>query len=674
MTNQGVISHPGQSGGDLLVRAVQMLPKRPQEAERLLRDVLRSRPDDLNAPLFLARALRVQRKTNDAIDVLQSLRKAHPNFAPVHYEFGMVCMEMGRREQAIDAVRAALKIEPALSNAWLVLGDLLFDAAERVGADQAYMEHIRRSADAPHIEAAMAALRAGNMADAEDVMRQHLRKLPGDVAALAVLGEALARGDEFREAEALLSRCVERAPSFLHARQNLATILFRQLRGREALAHIEILLKHDADDPAYRELHANTLGQFGEVEEARRAYEALIHDFPDNVKSWINFGHFLRGIGQSDEALAAYRQAIALAPLNGDAYWAIANLKSAPFTQSEIDSMRNALAESDLKAEDRAHFHFALAKALEDNRFFEESFGHYCLGNTIRAKADPYDIGVMRELVSKIKSVYTPEFLAQFANCGAEAADPIFIVGLPRSGSTLVEQILASHSAVEGTSELPDVQSVMGEFSEWLVNDSLADRRKLSGEMFKSLGDAYISATRRHRKTGKPFFTDKMPGNFLRAGLIHLTLSNAKIIDIRRQPLACCFSNFKQSFASGQTFTYDLETLGHYYALYVDLMAHFDSVLPGRVHRVFHEDLVADPNKEIGRLLEYCALPFEPGCLAFHQTKRQVRTVSSEQVRRPIFADGVDHWRNYEPWLGPLKKALGPVLDTYPPRRVFLPE
>jgi hypothetical protein len=357
-------------------------------------------------------------------------------------------------------------------------------------------------------------------------------------------------------------------------------------------------------------------------------------------------------------------------PELGESYWSLANLKTFRFSAREIGAMSSALRGKDLDAHERFHFHFALGKALEDEADFEQSFEHYAEGNRLRRLEIRYDADEHRERLSRSHTLFTRDFLRERAQVGCPAPDPIFIVGLPRSGSTLLEQILASHSQVEGTMELPDIIAMARRLAGTADDSDGANYpgvlAELTGDEWRSLGEEYLERTRIYRKRATPFFIDKMPNNFVHLGLILLALPNAKIIDARRHPLACCLSGFKQHFATGQHFSYNLEDIGWYYRDYVEFMAHFDRVAPGRVHRVFYENLVDDTQTQVRALLEYCGLDFEPSCLRFYENSRAVRTASSEQVRRPIFRDGVQQWRNFEPWLQPLKTALGAVLEAYP--------
>jgi hypothetical protein len=395
----------------------------------------------------------------------------------------------------------------------------------------------------------------------------------------------------------------------------------------------------------------------------------VLADYPNNARVWMSYGHALKTTNRSSECVQTYRKSIELAPHLGEAYWSLANLKTFRFTPADIEAMQAQLATTNLTDDDRLQFHFALGKAFEDARQFTESFQHYAEGNRLRRTGVGYDADANIEQMQRSRALFTPEFFAARAGQGTQAPDPIFIVGLPRSGSTLLEQILSSHPLVEGTMELADIVNMARELGgpharvQGAYPESIA---ALDENALRSLGERYLEQTRIYRRTDAPFFIDKLPNNFAHTGLIHLILPRAKIIDARRHPLGCCFSNFKQHFARGQHFTYSLDDLGRYYRGYVQLMAHFDAVLPGRVHRVIYERMIEDTEGEVRRLLDHCGLPFDERCLRFYENERAVRTASSEQVRRPIYREGVDHWQHYEPWLGPLKSALGSVLEHYP--------
>lgn len=578
---------------------------------------------------------------------------------------------------AIEQASEILKVVPGqpeaqrlLSAAYRALGDQLTLSGDSEAADRAYADYIRTSTNDPRLMQAARALCDNQIPVAEHLLRTHLKQFPTDVAAIRMLAEVAARLGRHGDAEKLLSRALELAPSFEAARHNYAIVLFRQQKSADALAEIDRLLESDPRNPSYRNLKAATLARTGEYDAAIALYAQMLKEFPREQRVWLSYGHTLRTAGRQDECIIAYRKCIELAPSFGEAYWSLANLKTFRFSPADVAAMRKALAHAGLKDEDRYHLHFSLGKALEDAAEYAPSFSHYDQGNRLRRASVSYKAQDTTAHLERSRALLTREFFAARAGSGSPDADPIFIVGLPRAGSTLIEQILSSHSQIEGTMELADLTMLARELSEQKHKsegskylDKLAG---LDGGQLRALGEKYLARTRIQRKTERPLFIDKMPNNFAHLGMIQLILPNAKIIDARRHPMANCFSAFKQHFARGQTFSYDLGELGRYYRDYVALMAHFDEVLPGRVHRVFYERMVGDTESEIRRLLAYCGLDFEEACLRFNETERAVRTASSEQVRQPIFRDGVEQWRNYEQWLGPLREALGPLCEAYP--------
>jgi tetratricopeptide (TPR) repeat protein len=653
-----------------LAHAARLLADRPAMAEAQAREILKVMPGQADAMLLLAAALRGQGDAAGARAVIEPLAAARPQWAPAQLELGLAQAAMGESRPAIATLRQAVRIDPELSHGWRELADLLSLVGDTRGSEDARARHLKASVSDPALLEAAVALVDNRLAVAERLLRAFLKRHPTDAAAIRMLAEVGGRIGQYDEAELLLERCLELAPGFTAARQNYANVLHRQNKAVEAIAQAEILLAQSPANPGYRSLKAAALTRIGDFDQAIALYESVLKAHPDQPKAWMSYGHALKTVGRQDDSVAAYRRAVALKPGLGEAWWSLANLKTVRFEEAEIALMQAELAGDGLDGEDRFHLHFALGKALEDQARWPASFDHYLQGNALRRAALDYDAGETTERMRRAKALFTPGFFAARAGQGSDAPDPIFIVGLPRAGSTLIEQILASHSMVEGTMELPDIIAIARRLSgRKRRNDAsaypevLAD---LDASALRALGEEYLERTRVQRKTGKPFFIDKMPNNFAHLGLIHLILPRARVIDARRHPLGCCFSGFKQHFARGQGFTYGLEDIGLYYRDYVELMAHFDAVLPGRVHRVLHEDMVADPEGQVRALLVHCGLEFEDACLRFHETDRAVRTASSEQVRRPINAEGVEHWRHYEPWLGPLKEALGPVLDAYP--------
>jgi tetratricopeptide (TPR) repeat protein len=583
---------------------------------------------------------------------------------------GLALGRLGRGEEAIVALKRAVHLEPRQPDAWRALGDHYMALEMREAADGAYAESIRHSTRDPRLMSAARALVENRIPEAEAELREHLKRHPTDVAAIRMLAEVAARIGRYADAEVLLTRCLELAPGFHAARHNYATVLHRMSKSEAALAQVDTLLAEEPRNPGYRNLRAAILGRLGEYEASIEQYRDVLAEYPNQARIWMSLGHALKTAGRNAESIEAYTHTIEKAPHLGEAYWSLANLKTFRFTTEQTDAMRAQLSEAKLSADDRLHFEFALGKALEDAGEFDAAFRHYQEGNRLRREQVRYDAAETRAHVARSKRLFTREFFTERAGWGCPAQDPIFVVGLPRSGSTLIEQILASHSKVEGTMELPDVgmlAKVVGNRTTRPTGSAYPrSLEKFSAEELAALGERYLAQTRIQRKTSAPLFIDKMPNNFQHVGFIHLMLPNAKIIDARRHPLGCCFSGYKQHFARGQTFTYDLREIGLYYRDYVELMAHFDEVLPGRVHRVFYEDMVENTEVEVRRLLDYCGLEFEPKVLKFHENQRAVRTASSEQVRQPIFREGVDHWRHFDPHLGPLRETLGDVLTLYP--------
>jgi tetratricopeptide (TPR) repeat protein len=532
--------------------------------------------------------------------------------------------------------------------------------------DEALAESVRD----PRLMEAGLALVEGRLAAAEGLLRSRLRERPTDIAAIRMMAELAGRLGRYGDSETLLRRALELAPGFTAARANLATVLYRQNRPAEAIELLDALLDEHPENPSHQNLKAAALGRIGGFEEALNIYRQVLDRLPDQAKIWMSYGHVLKTVGRLEEGIAAYRRAIGLAPALGEAWWSLANLKTVRLDAADLEAMTIALSAPGRSREDRFHLHFALGKANDDSGEPELAFRHYAEGNRLRRALMSYDPDETSRSVDRSIALFTPAFLAERAGRGSPAPDPIFILGMPRAGSTLIEQILASHPQVEGTMELPDIPALVKRLAgrtrksdESAYPEALA---ALGPDALRALGEEYLERARIHRRTDRPFFIDKMPNNWAHVGFIHLILPGARIVDARRHPLDCGFSNFRQHYARGQGFSYSLADMGRYYADYVRLMAHFDRVLPGRVHRVVHERLVENPEREIRALLDSLGLSFDPACLRSHENKRAVRTASSEQVRRPINREGIGQWRDYERWLGPLKEALGPVLEAYP--------
>lgn len=512
----------------------------------------------------------------------------------------------------------------------------------------------------PRLLQAAAALHDNRLEIAEPLLKAHLKEDPFDAKAIRMLAELAWRIGRMKDAEHLLRRAVELAPGFTAARSQLALVLGRMGRPQEALPLLDTLFEQDGEDLGHWNLKAATIARLGDFDEAIKLYEQVLDRAPKQPKVWMSYGHMLKTVGRQDDSIAAYRQAIEIAPQLGEAWWSLANLKTVKFSDGDIAAMESALNHRDLRDEDRFHLDFALGKAMHDRQDADAAFTHYASGNALRLKSQPYSADDISKAVDRAIATFTGELLRSTTS-GCAASDPIFIVGMPRAGSTLVEQILASHSQVEGTSELPDLPAVAR-----TVQPYPGGVANLSGDALRSLGEQYLERASVQRRTDRPLFIDKLPNNWLYVPFIAMALPNAKIIDARRHPLGCCLSNFRQHFARGQAFSYALDDVGRYYADYVRLMAHIDRELPGRVHRVIYERMVDDTEQEVRALLDYCGLEFEESCLAFYKTERAVRTASSEQVRQPIYRDATEEWRRYDAHLGPLRAALGPVLEAYP--------
>lgn len=525
--------------------------------------------------------------------------------------------------------------------------------------------------DEPELVQAIENIRTGKLALDQPLLRSALKKYPADVSAICLQADFEIKEKRYGAAKKLLRRCLELEPGYTLARNNYTVVLLRRLEYEEALSQAEILLTEEPENPKHLFLKGSILVRIGDHSTAMAIFESVVDRYPDRAKLQLSYGHALKAVGRAEEAIVAYRHAIDYSSGMGEAYWSLANLKTFRFTDDDLATMRTKFS-SDTHTGDkggRSHLAFALAKTLEDRKSYDESFSYYQRGNAIRRPNHRYDPKKNRHNAARQIHSCNTEFFAQRQDWGCPAIDPIFIVGLPRAGSTLLEQILASHSAVEGTAELPDIISISRKLEE-RKNDNPATQypqvlAELSREKCVELGEGYLASTQIQR-SHLPLFIDKMPNNFLHIGLIHLILPNAKVIDVRRHPMAGCFACYKQLFAQGQNFTYDLRDVAHYYHNYINVMDHWDEVLPGKVLRVQYENMVSHPERQIRRLLKHCDLPFEQQCLRFYDTERTVRTPSSEQVRQPIFTQGLEQWRHYEKHLVPLKKALGPLLQRDP--------
>lgn len=654
MTDRTTASDPLQGA---LAEASQLLRTQPAQAAQRAQEILKTHPGHPHAALILGVARRIGGNLPGALQVLLPLARAQPGWAPASYEVGVALGLGGRRKEAVEWLRRAVQLKADIGDAWRLIADHLLALGDPSGADAAYANYLIVSTRDPRLAAPATALLNNRVMEAEELLRAHLAQNPTDVVAIRMQADVAVRLRRSAVAEQMLAYCLELAPDYTAARHDYALVLHRLNKHAEAIAQVDQLLASEPKNPSYLNLKAAALTRLGDHARASEIYQEILTAYPDNAYARTSLGHALRALGRGDESVTAYREAIRVAPGLGEAWWALSSIESLRFSQEDVTTMRQQLARGDLNHNDHVQLRFALGKALGDDSAYEESFRQYAEGNRLRRAASGYDPGMITGLVQRSRTTFTREFFAERANWGAAAPDPIFIIGLPRSGSTLVEQVLASHSAVEGTMELLNVVALA-----WSLTTSRRDAAvkaypdllaTLGADECRQLGERYLEETRVYRKTAAPFFIDKLPNNWEHVGLIHLMLPNAKIIDVRRDAMGCCFSCFKQHFANRQDFAYDLRDLGRYYRDYVDLMAHFDEVLPGRIHHVDYRVLAQDTETEVRRLLDHCGLPFEDACLRFYENERAVRS--------PIFRDTLDHWRHYEPWLGPLKEALGPL-------------
>ncbi len=657
------------------VAAVRGFIGRRQFAEALAAGeaLLAATPDQRDALLFVAIAQRFLGRVPAALDTLDRLERHHPRFSRLHEERGNCFVAMKQAPQAIEAFLAAVNLNHALPASWSMLEGLyrLSGQADLSATAASHVAILRKLP--PAVITATGLFMDGDLDAAEPMIRAFLLQHGDHVEAMRLLARIGMARKVFDDAELLLSAVMELAPDYRAARAEYAEVLIELHKYPQARRELERLLEEDPSNRhLYQSLHAATSVGLGEHERAVATYRDLLAQTPLDADLHLSVAHALKTLGNRDAAVDSYRRAAQCRPGFGDAYWSLANLKTYRFTDEELRQLRELQSSEAIRPVDRYHLHFALGKALEDRGDFAESYRQYELGNGLKRAASNYRPEIIENNTRQQIEVCTREFFDGRRGWGAPDPDPIFIVGLPRSGSTLLEQILASHSQVEGTQELPNIQQIVGTLRgrEPDLDNPRYPRvlTEMPREDFRGLGEHYLAATRVYRN-GKPravpYFIDKMPNNFRHLGLIRLMLPNARIIDARRAPVACCFSNLKQLFAKGQEFTYSVDDIVRYYRTYVELMRHWDAVLPGWVLRVQHEDVVDDLEGSVRRILDFCGLEFEPQCVEFHKTVRSVRTASSEQVRQPLYREGLDQWKNFEPWLGPLQAALGDALTRY---------
>ena len=646
-----------------VLRARELLQQRRFAQALAAAEALRAQvPENRDVLYLIAVSQRYLGRTADALVTLGNLEKIHPDYGRLFQERGHCLRAAGDAPAAVVAYRQAVFRNHALVASWRALSELLRTLGEISEAETA-AAHVQTLARLPaEVVTATSMVAEGDLPPAEQLIRQYLLKHPTDTEAMRLLAQIGVKLDVLDDAEFLLESVLSFAPDYHAARYDYVNVLSERHRYTRALAEAEKLLAAGPGNVLFRTAHANVCVGLGRYEEALQTFRELLPISAQPADLHLSIAHALKTLGRQSEAIDSYRAAAAARPAFGDAYWSLANLKTYRFTDDELMRMRTEEAREGVATVDRYHLFFALGKALEDCGDYTGSFGYYERGNALKKQESRFSIDSLERTVQAQKALCTREFFAARTGWGCAAPDPIFIVGLPRAGSTLLEQIVASHSQVEGTMELAEIPRLVhhlngreqggqpGHYPHVLA--------QLDVESLRKAGEKYLADTQAYRH-GKPFFIDKMPNNFRHIGLIHLILPNARIIDARREPMACCFSNFKQLFASGQEFTYGLGDIARYYRAYLELMAHWDRVLPGKVLRIQHEQLVADLESHVRHMLEFLGLPFEPACLEFYKTERSVRTASSEQVRMPIFKEGTDQWRNFEPWLGPLRTALG---------------
>ncbi|MBM27769.1 MAG: hypothetical protein CME58_05270 [Halieaceae bacterium] len=623
--------------------------------EALPRDVQQS----LMGAYMKGVCLRNLRDFAAAEQVLLGLVEQHPSYGRAFQELGHLYRDANMPVEALNAYATACHLNPGLKASWAGQQHLIGkDSPERLSQINQRLQWLESLP--PNLAASWDLLHEGKLHKAEQLCRQFMQQNPQHIDGMRILAEIAVRNGVLEDAEFLLESAVAFDASHRQARIDYVQVLSKRQRFQKAVDEAKALMEQAPDSPQLQSLYAIQCMQLGDYETALTLFDKILERVPHDPVTNVSKGHALKTGGRSDDAVAAYRAALDSQPFYCDAWYSLANLKVYRFDDAELAAMEALENNPHLGGQDRVYLQFALGKAYEDRKDFAQSFTHYAKGNAIKKAQLQYRAeGTTKECDEQIAAC-TPEIFARETGC--PAPDPIFILGLPRAGSTLLEQILSSHSMVDGTLELPNVLSISGKLRR--LGQRQGNQKypfnlaELSAEQLTTLGEEYIRDTEIHRQ-GAPFFIDKMPNNFRHIGLIKLMLPNAKIIDARRDPMSCCFSGFKQLFAEGQMFSYDLEDIGQYYLDYVRLMDHWDAVLPGFVLKVQHEDVVADLETQVRRMLDFCNLPFEESCLEFHKTERNVRTPSSEQVRQPIFSTALEQWKHYEPWLGPLKTTLG---------------
>jgi tetratricopeptide (TPR) repeat protein len=662
-----------QQARDENLRAVvhAMKANRPLRAEELARDYLEDHPGCAEHLRLLAHALTKQNRLAEAEEQLRFALQLRPAQPHLHEDLGTNLALQGRAEEAIPCFEKAIELDPTLPLPHKKLGRVLAAIGKGQEADEAFQEYFERDPDKGAVAVAADHLKAGRTDEAVAALRDVLRKDPNHVDAMVFLALAYRQMDQHMDdAEALLRRATQAAPDHVTAWLNLGSVLAKRNKRPEALEAYRQATRIEPGHPGAWSLMANCQAHLGQTEAARRSFERSLKLQPNHPHTQMGLGHVLKTLGDQPGALAAYREAIRLRPSSGETYWSMANLKIFQFEEQEVDAMLAQLEGNELQTSEEVHFRFALGKAFEDRKDWEQAWHYYHTGNQKQRPEVYHDPLEDREKKQAIRDVFTADFIAEHAGGGFDAPDPILVVGLPRSGSTLIEQILASHSQVEGTAELPTLGRLSLSIGRYRPDgiqfpEACADLRARD---WRQLGKRYIEETRRYRETERPRFTDKLPNNFPLIGLLHLILPNARVINTRRHPLDTLLGNYKQLYGHGQNFTYDLFDLAEYYKDYDTMMRHWHDVLPGKVLDVHYEDTVLDTEAQVRRILDHCGLPFEEACLRPWETERAVRTASSEQVRQPIYTGALGKWRRYEPWLGEWQASLAPIIDALPER------
>jgi tetratricopeptide (TPR) repeat protein len=639
---------------------------RAATAERQLRAIQAAAPGEINSLHLLGVALLDQDKTASAVQTLERVVLAQPEFADARVDLARAYRRAGQPSRAREEVRRVLEADPHHHRAWLAYGDVLVELEQYPDALVAFERARLTDPQRTRIEAATAALVADERRRPEELFREILKEDPSHVAALCGLAALALSADRPIEAERLLRHALRQSAYLPLAYRGLGPALVRLWRLEEAEAAVRYLEKIEPDSPQTWVAIAAVATRMLRLEEALAAYERAAFLKPDEAGLRVSAGHLQKTLGRRPESEASYKAALQTDPGRTEAWWSLADLKNYVFSDAEIAEMQRLLASGKQPRSNEAHLQFALGKAFEQRAAHAQAFAHYAAGNALRRLDEPFDIEVFERRCARIRAFFDAGFFAAHSGSGHPSSAPIFIVGLPRSGSTLLEQILASHSQVEGTMELPNILNMVAQFDDLVSGrDGYPDTvGQASSAQLAALGRRYLEETAPLR-AGRAHFTDKLPNNFSHIGLITAILPGAVVIDARRHPMDACFSTFKQHFAEGQTFSYDLTDLGRYYRCYLSLMDHWDAVLPGRVLHVQYEEVVREPEANIRRLLAHCGLTFEPACLNFHATRRAVRTASAEQVRQPLYSSGVGHWRHFARELEPLRRALGESLARF---------